>query len=281
MTRRFVPAILLLALFTPLAGFSQGIYSKDFKRSVDFESGGHLTLETHKGTIRLSSWERNQVEIVARIEADEDVSPKYAERSVEATRVDVWGGARSLTIRSDYRDVPCQEEAWFFACSKELPYIHYEIRAPRSLDFRLKDHKSDIRITGFEGRVQLDTYKGSVQGRDLAGEVRLDTYKGRIDLAGLRGRVQAETYKGDMALEADEINGNCRLETYKGKVLLALPEAQGFFLRADIHRRGDFDSDFGITMRTVSRQRWEGSINRGGPEIYVRTHKGEIRLRRR
>ena len=51
-------------------------------------------------------------------------------------------------------------------------------------------------------------------------------------------------------------------------------------------RRADFDSDFDITLRTFGRRdrnrdRIEGTVNGGGPEIYINTYRGEIRLRRR
>lgn len=281
MAARCLTVAAMLAFLAPPAGTSGGGYSREFKQTVTLEAGGELKLETHKGSIRLTPWDRNQVEITARIEAAEDVSEEYAQRSVEATRIDVWDTPRSVSIRSDYDDVPCQEQWWALGCSKSLPYIHYEIRAPRKLDLRLKDHKSDIDVAGFAGSHRLHTYKGTLRARDLAGAVRLETYKGRAALAGLRGRVEAETYKGDLRLEADEISGDSRLETYKGKIVLGLPQAQAFSLRADLSRRADFTTDFDLTVRTYGRKRLEGSVSGGGPQILVRSQRGQIHLRRR
>ncbi len=42
--------------------------SKTFNRTVDFTAGGDLRVSTDVGSVRLTSWERNQVEVVARIE---------------------------------------------------------------------------------------------------------------------------------------------------------------------------------------------------------------------
>lgn len=305
--RRKSLAIVGMALLV-LAAAAQGGSDKEFKQTVDLAAGGRLTLETFKGSIELSSWNQNKVEIVARIEPGDDVSSEYAQRSVEATEIEVRSDGRSLSIRSDYKDVPCREDVdrgWRFGnCSKTLPYVHYQIKAPRNLSIRLEDHKSDIDISGFDGDLDLDTHKGTVKLADLTGEIRLDTHKGRVEasglsgdirlnthrgrmrLAGLRGRVRVETHRGEISIDALEIDGSSRLETHRGHIVLSLPESQGFDVRGEIGRRADFDSDFDITLRTFGRRdrnrdRIEGTVNGGGPEIYINTYRGEIRLRRR
>ena len=300
-------AIVGMALLLVLAAAAQGGSDKEFKQTVDLAAGGRLTLETFKGSIELTSWDQNKVEIVARIEPGDDVSSEYAQRSVEATEIDVWSSGRSLSIRSDYEAVPCEQDVdkgWHIGCSKTLPYVHYQIKAPRNLSIRLEDHKSEIDISGFDGDLDLDTHKGTVKLADLTGEIRLDTHKGRVEasglsgdirlnthrgrmrLAGLRGRVRVETHRGEISIDALEIDGSSRLETHRGHIVLSLPESQGFDVRGEIGRRADFDSDFDITLRTSGRRdrnrdRIEGTINGGGPEIYVNTYRGEIRLRRR
>ena len=306
--RRRSLAIVGMALLLVLAAAAQGGPNTKFEKTVDLAAGGRLTLETFKGSIELTSWNQNKVEIVARIEPGDDVSSEYAQRSVEATEIDVWGSGRSLSIRSNYEDVPCREDAdrgWGLGnCSKTLPYVHYQIKAPHNLSIRLEDHKSEIDISGFDGDLDLDTHKGTVKLTDLTGEIRLDTHKGRVEasglsgdirlntlrgrirLAGLRGRVRVETHRGEVSIDALEIDGSSRLETHRGHIVLSLPESQGFDVRGEIGRRGAFDSDFDITLRTFGRRernrdRIEGTINGGGPEIYINTYRGEIRLRRR
>jgi hypothetical protein len=275
--------LLVLAGATVLlssAVLAQGTHRKEFKRTLAFEPEGYLTLETYKGSIRLSSWEQNQVEITAEIEPAEDTSEAYARRSVEATEVDVWGSGRSVTIRSDYNAVPCEERFPWPACSKQLPYIRYVIRAPRKLNLRIKDHKSEIDLTELDGRLEVDTYKGTLRAQGLTGDVRLETYKGTAKGVGLRGRLRAETYKGEMSLEAT-LEDRSQLETYKGTIELQLPASQRLSVRGEIGRRGDFVSDFEMAMRALGGERLEGHINGGGPELEINSHRGTIRLRRR
>lgn len=273
---------LLLAVALPASVLAQNNV-KNFKQTVDLNAGGRLTLKTFKGSIKLTSWDRNQVEIVARIEPGDDVSTGYAEESVAATRIGVSGSGSSVRIESDYDDVPCTRGFRFFGintgCSKTLPFVHYEIRAPRQLNIRVEDHKSEIFLERFQGAIEVDTHKGFVEAGDLAGELRFRTHKGRIRLDGVRGRLDIETHKGEVLLVADEIDGRSRMETHKGMISLTLPASQGLDIRAELGRRANFHSDFAITSKAFGRGRIEGSINGGGPLLTIESHKGEIRLR--
>ncbi len=275
--------LFILALATvllPSALLAQSPQRKEFRRTVALQPGGYLTLETYKGSIRLSPWEQNQVEITAEIEPAEDTSEAYARRSVEATEVDVWGSGRSVTIRSDYDAVPCEERFPWPGCSKTLPYVHYVIRAPRRLNLRIKDYKSEIDLTELDGRLEVDTYKGTLRAQGLTGDMRLETYKGTVKGVGLRGGLRAETYKGEMRLEA-ALEDRSRLETYKGTIELQLPATQRLSVRGEMSRRADFVSDFEMAVRALGGERLEGHINGGGPELEIYSRRGTIRLRRR
>lgn len=45
-----------------------------------------------------------------RIEPPQNVSADYAQRAVEATRIEVSGGGQSVRIEPDYSDVPYRED---------------------------------------------------------------------------------------------------------------------------------------------------------------------------
>ncbi len=270
MNRKHWTTLAILALAFTLPGLAQADDQKDFNQTVALNPGGRLTLKTYKGSIKLTPWNNARVEIVAKIVPGDDVSDEYAERSVEATLVKVRGSGSSVYIESDYQDVPCQKRTWRFlgintGCSKTLPFVHYEIRAPRELDLRVGDYKSDIELKGFEGRLNVKTYKGTVEAEKLSGDLRIETYKGYARIDGIRGSLDIETYKGDVRIDSARIEDRSRLETYKGNITLSLSESQRLDIRADLGRRADFHSDFPLSMRTRNRSNIEGEINGGGP----------------
>lgn len=254
--------------------------SKEFRKTVPLTSGGRLDIDVYKGSVNIQGWDREEVEIIATIEAPADVDRRYAEETVEATEIEVRSRDGYVSIRSDYDKVP-SERRWFFGSNRTLPYVHYQIKAPRHLELRLEDHKSDLEVASLRGELTIDTYKGTLRSDNLTGRLILETYKGEARVRGFDGSIDVSTYKGDVIIDASALAANSRLETYKGRIEVKMPAAQGFELVADLGRRVDFHSDF-----EVPRRRWDdddnyikASVNGGGPEIYLRSTKGSIRLR--
>lgn len=268
-------SILLLAGSVFLAGQSV----KEFSDTLPLEPGETLSLKTYKGSIHLSSWESSQVEVLATIEAPEDVSFDYGQRIVEATRVEMRRTSSGVSIKSDYDDVPSDRSRWF-GSSKTLPYVHYQIRLPRSLRLRLDDYKSDIEVYSLEGDLRIETYKGNLEARDLAGDLHLETYKGVARLSAVRGGLDVETYKGNIDIEVDSLDADSRFNTYKGDITLHLPESQPATIKADLGKRSGFRSGFDLDRRYRSKYSFDANLNGGGPRILVKTYKGDIRLER-
>jgi hypothetical protein len=239
--------------------------ARDFQYTVELQSGGRLSMDTFKGSIRLTAWDRDELDIVARIEADPQASQEYAVESVAATEIDVRGSGRSVSIVSDYDRVPARSEGWFGQTqTKILPYVHYEIRAPRELRFELDDHKSTVELDGFKG------------------DFRIDTHKGRVSLQQIEGRIRVDTHKGDVEVDALALDGRSRFETHKGSVRIFLPAAQGVDLRVDAGRRGRVRThgfQLELTSDPDERDRtYQLRLNGGGPRLELSTYKGEIEL---
>ncbi len=258
---------------------------KEFEKTVDLANDGRLRLDTFKGSIKISAWNREEVQIYAKIEADESVSRDYAEESVEATEVRVRESGSSVSIKSDYDDVPSESSLFGFGQSKVLPYVHYEIRAPKNIRLTVDDYKSEIRLDGFDGRIYVESYKGTLDAEQMSGELEIDTYKGEFSVADFRGSIEAKTYKGEIIVDLLELDGRSRLETSKGYIRINAPSSLRADLVAELGKRADFRSDFDIP-RSRSSRRWrdddeqdfQASINGGGPELYLKSTKGTIRL---
>ncbi len=254
------------------------VQSREFRKTVELGAGGNLTLKTDKGSVRLTAWDRNQVDIFARIEPPNDVRADYARRAVEGAQIEVYGDARSLTVRSDFDGVPYKDG--FINRSRSLPNIHYEIRAPRSLNLNLEVDRSKVEVSGFEGRARINTDRTPFTASNLAGDMRLNMDRGRATLTGFKGSLDIEVDRTDVELQSVEIEGDSRFEIDRGDLELRLAGAQGLSLRADISRRGDFHSDFGVTMQSIRGKNFEGEINGGGPKLSIHADRAKVRLKR-
>jgi hypothetical protein len=71
------------------------------------------------------------------------------------------------------------------------------------------------------------------------------------------------------------------LETYKGEIEIFVPAGASFRISGDLGDDARLDSDFEmVTHAFGSSERIEAKINGGeGPEIWIESHKGTIRLR--
>ena len=244
-----------LVFIATAAGILTAADSKDIHRTFPLDSRGHVTIDTYKGSIRVSTWDRNEIDVAVRIEEDGDVFAQSVKRA------DVRFDASSSDIR-----ITSDNQWTFFLVDGVAPLYHYTIHMPRTASLRIKDYKSDSDVS------------------DLAGELQVQTYKGSLQLRNHAGGLMVNTYKGDIRADFAAVTAPVRIDTYKGTVDLRMPRDSRFDLNTDLGRRaGDPDSDFARFVRTSNlRDRTHRSqVNGGGPEVRVRSYKGEFSLRAR
>ena len=276
--------ILLLCLLVGglfVAKPAQAQEEKTLSFSESLDDDGTLIVDTHKGSVTVTVWDRDEVEADVRIVADSG-----SDELVEGTDIIVRHSGRTLRFETDY-DVDAWEDfrrrgiLGMFSEGFSSPFVHYEIRMPRTARLRIEDHKSEITVTGLEADLTIDTHKGLVTVEDFDGSLRLDTHKGLVDVHFSR-------------LADDSV-----IETYKGTVTLFLPEDEGFDLYAELSRKGDLKTDFELDNDRRRRHRdrdgdgyWDADdddddgdhivraeVNGGGPQLRLDTYKGRFKLR--
>ncbi len=244
------PILMLLALGAALLSAAS---TKEFSRTAPLDPGGRLSIDTYKGSIHITAWDRKEVEIKARIEED----PGWMSMPVEDVEIRVDASASSIRVKSDYHS-----HRGMFSIQGSLPSVHYTIHMPRQAALSVKDHRSDSDVTGVEGEIEFETYRGTAR------------------LNGLRAGLQLNTYRGDVRATFAAFTKRTQIDTYRGHVDVILPQGSGFNLDGDLARHANLDCDFPRTVRTSDRQRdWHSTVNGGGPALKVKSYRGTIRLR--
>ena len=255
-------ALLVAALAPPAAG----VPSREVSKTLPLTGSGPVSLDTYKGSIRITPWDRAEVAVEARIAPDESCgSERDQKKWMDATRVLIEPSGGGVKIVSDYDEL---DSAWnFFGFCTSRPFVHYRISLPRTAALKIHDYKSDTDV------------------KDFAGHFTLDTYKGSAALTGLSGTLDLETYKGEVRAGFERLTGDVHVETYKGDVVLTIPSKSGFELNVDAGRRGEISSDFEGTrpVRSSGRSslRSSATVNGGGPRVSLSTEKGRLALRSR
>ena len=256
---------LLQGVLTLLLAASPAAADRTVSKTLPLAADGKVTIDTYKGSIRVTPWDRAEVAVEARIVPDDSCGSERDQKEwVAATEVVIEPSGRNVRIESDYHKL---ETSWCFlrACTSR-PFVHYRVSLPREATLKIHDYKSDTDV------------------KDFAGHLALETYKGSAALAGLSGRLDLKTYKGDVRAGFKRVSGAVHAETYKGDVTLTFPAESAFELSADAGRRGEIVSDFEGTgpIRSSRRSglRSSATVNGGGPRVTLSTDKGRLSVRR-
>ena len=269
--RRMQPiAVLVLCLSMSVLANAQ---ERTIERTVALEPGGSLSLDTSRGSVRLTTWHEPSVEIRARIEAPRDTDVDHAREIVDATRIDVQAAPARVQVRTDLSNV---RQRWNRGRRRTMPRVHYEIRLPRETDLDLDLDRVAATVRGVEGTIALHLDRTDLAANDLSGEIRIDSDRGNIEAVRLHGSLHLDVDRGNAAIRDVRIAGDSRVAIDRGDIDLELVSEQAVTVHVKVSRRARMTSELpGATRHSV--RRW--SINVGGPELKITADRGHVRLR--
>jgi hypothetical protein len=261
-------SVFLLSVTTLIATVSHAQDSREISKILPLKANGEVIIDTYKGSITVTTWDKPQIEIRARIEADDNFDTKYAAEKVRDTDVRIDATESRVRIKSDYDDVREHHHdfwSWFGDGSGSLPLVHYTICMPATANLSIKDYKSRSSL------------------KNLSSNLDFNTYKGEVEIVDLRGSLKLETYKGEARVHFNTMKDRSHFETYKGTITVELPKTASFDLDTDFGHRVDFVTDFDVDLPSHGRRHrnleFHGPINGGGASLVLRSTRGNIRLR--
>ena len=217
-----------------------------FQQTYPLQAGGTFLLTNVNGSVQISGWDRNEVEVHAVKTA------LGAQRDLARVRVDVLATPNRVAVETRYPQDDGVEV-----------YVEYRIRVPR--------------------RVQLErvaTVNGLVRVANVEATGDLRAVNGNVDVFDCSGRLSAHTTNGNLRLEMRRLDDGepVVLETINGTILLALPAGSNAEL--DVRTiNGDFRSELPLSLQGASPlQAFRGQIGQGGSRIQIRTVNGGIRV---
>ena len=283
-----------------LGGFER--YHEDFHYSYPLKAGGRLNVEGFNGSVDVSVWDQETVDISG---------TKYA-RTQEDThdlKIEVDHSADSVSIRAIRPNFRHGNYGARFAIKVPrrvvLDHVTTSNGAIRSSDgagpARLKTSNGHVEVWRLKGPLNAETSNGPVELQDIDGAVEVHTSNGHIRADGIRGEFDATTSNSSIRATLDKVDGSVRLQSSNGGIDLTLPPNVQSAVRAhtsnsgitlhlpgEVNARllastsnGPITSDFEMRMRgEISKHRIDGSIGSGGPLIDLSTSNGPIRILR-
>ena len=306
-----LPAVLLGLAALGAVAAEAGTVSKSF----DVAPGGQLIVDSDVGSIevRSGSGDRVEVEITTSGSAEERFDPRFAQ---DGNRVTVLGKYRSGSWLSWFdrprveivARVPERFDVKLETSGGSITVDDLEgevVSKTSGGSLRFGNIRGPVNGNTSGGSIQLEssvgaahlhTSGGSIRIGDVEGDVRADTSGGSIRIERARGSVDAETSGGTIrvmevtgairastsggGIEAtltEQPEGDCRLTTSGGSITAHL--ARELSLDVEAHASGGgVSTDLPIDTERKSRGTLIGQMNSGGPELYLRTSGGRIKI---
>jgi DUF4097 and DUF4098 domain-containing protein YvlB len=267
------------------------------QRSIEASANGNVSVQNVAGSIEITGWSRNEVEVLADlgrdveelvVERDGDnvvvkvKAPKSGRRSVssdlvlrvpENSSIDVGGVSAGIEVSDVFG------EQRLHVVSGDIVTEAYEA------DILAEAVSGDIEITGDSRPMftQASTVSGSVETTGLAGDAELSSVSGDVVVTNASfSRAQADTVSGDIAFRAEMLDGSrLDMETINGDI--------------DLHFEGSIEARFDIetfngairncfgpkpvrTSKYTPGQELKFKEGNGSARVTLRTLNGSLRM---
>jgi hypothetical protein len=278
-------------------------FSKDVHFSYPLKAGGRLEVETFNGSVDISGWDQNTVDITG---------TKYGPTQAEADdlKVQIDNTPDSVSIRVPRPSMRRNNQGAQFAIkvprNTVLSRITTSNGSIRTMDgsgpARLRTSNSSIHVADLQGSVVAETSNGSVELGGVEGDatahttnsrIHADRVNGSLDAVTSNGAVQGIILRPDRSVHVETSNssvelslpqrftGDVRVSTNNGGITLRMPESTNARISARTSN-SSITTDFEVkTQGEISRNRIDGVIGAGGPLIDLSTSNSGIRLLRR
>lgn len=281
------------------SGSDQGVARID--TVVPFSSNGTVELSLIAGAMKLSTWDRNQVRVVASTTGEPtlqfDASSSHV--TLEQAGNNRRSGSRGDDVgRATYEvTVPAGSRATLSAVSGSIDASG--VRGPvdvsnvsGSVDVR--DVGSSLSIEGVSGRItatnvggdaRVENVSGHMSVAGVGGTVSAETVSGSISIGGVRGdRVHATTVSGNIDF-AGSVGGSGRydFETHSGRADLKLASNANAAISVETFS-GSVSSDYPGAVRRRNadpdddRTNFDYTIGRGEGRVRVETFSGTVHI---
>jgi DUF4097 and DUF4098 domain-containing protein YvlB len=261
--------LIILSVFVLLlAGSAAALadYREDFSKTLPLKAGERFSLDNVNGSVTVSTWKEDKVEIKAVKVARND------EKDLKDVEIRVDQSAGTVSVKAIWPKFRLHFNV----------NVNFEIKVPEGVILdEVETVNGEVNVTGRYGRAAAGTTNGSITVEDASGEFKASTTNGGIQVSRFEGKLQAETTNGNIRLEGLTFKDGIAAETTNGSIALAIASPET--LNANLLARttnGHITVDFPVTLKNLSqsKHRVEAKIGQGGPEISLETTNGSIKI---
>ncbi|OGF66883.1 MAG: hypothetical protein A2Y62_01415 [Candidatus Fischerbacteria bacterium RBG_13_37_8] len=233
--------------------------SKEITNKFTVTTGSYLLLENVNGDVVITSWNKNEIDVKAKLRANN-------EEALSNTNLKMEQVGNEVRIEVKYKEF---NKDGFWAFIKYLKHMGHGANA--TVDF-------DIKVPAYLHLKSIDTVNGDVRISKVSGNVNVETVNGEIELVEVGKRVTADTVNGSIDVIMSTLEDDVKLETVNGRIRIYLPGEINADVKAE-NINGSIKTDFPLTVSgKIAGKEIYGKIGRGGNTISCETINGSIQI---
>lgn len=293
--RAFIPLLFVMLCFAAVALPAQ----TEVERHQDAAADGVVDISNVSGSVLVSGWDRNEVEVTGTLERDVEkldidrrgdrviikvVLPRRSSRdsSAELTvRVPRRSTVNVETVSADITLKDVDGNADLESVSGRI-----EVVGARLNRLGVETVSGGIEIEAEVAAVEAESVSGSVRLRQVQGEISVETVSGRVEIDGGEvSSLEAESVSGRVEI-ACSLGSRARLRasSHSGSVTLSLPASTSAEFDIETYS-GSIRNELGPEARRVGRyapgKELRFTTGSGDARVSVTSFSGSVNLRKR
>lgn len=237
---------------------------EEFHKTLPLKAEGSFSLKNVNGSITISTWKEDKVEIRA------TKTTKHDPEKLKEVKIEIESAPDSILVNTIYPKLRNIRVS-----------VNYEVKVPAGANLgKIKSVNGDVTLSGPFGNVNASTTNGRIELEGASGKINLSTTNGSLEASGIRGILEAGTTNGSIFLGLDALEDEVKAKTVNGSITLRFQSGR---IDADLEARtvnGKIQFNFPVTFKTImkSKRSLEGQIGQGGVGISLKTVNGSIKI---
>lgn len=228
-----------------------------FEQTYPLNANGRVSVSNVNGSIKIETWEQNEVKLEA---------VKIADSKEKLAEVEIRINAKQdyFSVETDYDKARRDNRGWR---NNGNLRVEFKLIVPRNavLD-------------------EIETVNGSITISNAANTTKASAVNGEIRATNLRGTANLSTVNGTVEADFDQLQSSSRisLNTVNGTVNLMIPSDANATVKADTVN-GSINNDFGLPVRKgkyVGKDLY-GKIGNGDVQIKLNSVNGGLSVKRK
>ncbi len=257
----FFASVLVAAIIFAVSSAEAYRLVREWKSGFDTAGSVSFTLENKNGSVEVEGWDKNRVEVQARIKIKAP-SKSSALKLADKLRFDVDNSPEEVVIKVKYPRIRLTRFLDIFRSGGHSVKVSFKVMVPKSCDVTVKNVNGGIGVSRVSGEFDLETVNGGIE----------------IDAVEAFGN--ASTMNGSISCMVREFpdGADLSLKGTNGSIMLLLPWELNAVIDAKcvngaVKVRFPFTGDV-----ELKRWRFRGTVGDGRGSLKLRTINGSIKV---